>query len=222
MKKYIFLILTLIGSIANVNAQFESGEPFISGSFNTHLFNSKVGDLDQTGFTYSFNLSVGKFVKDKKAVGWSLTNSLMLHKMNKPEYMKPLRSLGFGIRRFVEYYKPLGDKFAVYARPSAGIGYSLGKEYSGTGTVLLYETSSHEVSLSAGLEGGIAWRFSPKWAVYGSVAFADLINLSTSFDRKEYTNGLLDERRNAFDYNFSPTASFGQIGLGLRYFFGKK
>lgn len=224
MKKYIFMLLACVGFVSSASAQFESGESFISGSFHTDLQRNrhKSSDLNQTSFAHSLNISVGKFVKENKAVGWSFSNSLSLFKINEPGYMKPLQSLGFGIARFVEYYKPLGGKFAIYARPSIGVGYTLSKQYSGTGDVLIFEDTNNRISLNASLEAGLAWRFATKWALYGSVAFSNPISVSTSFNRRKYTDGLLDQRGNSFDYNFNPAASSGQIGLGLRYFCGKK
>lgn len=224
MKKYIILFLALISFVSETKAQFESGESFVSGNFQSYLQRdrSNSADLKETSFTNSLTISVGKFVKDNKAVGWSLSNSLSLYDLNKAEYLKPLRSLGFSLSRFVEYYKPLGGKFAVYARPSIGVGYILSKEYSGTGTLLIYESTSNTVSLGIGLEAGVAWRFSPKWALYGSFAVSNPISISTSFGNRKYTDGSIEERRNGFEYNFRPTASSGQVGLGLRYFCGKK
>lgn len=224
MKKYIILFLALVCIVSHADAQFESGESFLSGSFHTDLGRSRSNSADftQSNFRYNLNLSVGKFVKDNKAVGWSLSNNLSLQNVNKSEYIKPLQNLGFGLSRFVEYYKPLGGKFAVYVRPSVGIGYSLSKEYSGTGTLLIYEVTRNRVSLSAGLEAGLAWRFDSKWAMYGSVAFSNPISVSTSFNHQKYPDGALNQKGTSLEYNFNPMASYGQIGLGLRYFCGKK
>lgn len=224
MKKYVILFLVFVGFVSTSQAQFESGESFVSGSFYTDLQKNKrnTPDINRTSFTSLLSISVGKFVKENKAVGWTFSNNLSLFKLNQPEYIKPLQSLGFGVGRFVEYYKPLAGKFAVYARPGIGIGYSLSKEYSGTGDLLIYEATNNRISLNTSLEAGLAWRFATKWALYGSVAFSNPVSVSTSFNRRKYTDGLLDQRGNSFDYNFNPTASSGQIGLGLRYFCGKK
>lgn len=224
MKKYIILFLALVCIVSHADAQFESGESFLSGSFHTDLGRSRnnSADFTQSNFRYAVNISVGRFVRDNKAVGWSLSNSLSLHSVNKAEYMKPLQSLGFGISRFVEYYKPLGGKFAVYVRPSINVFYTLNKEYSGTETLLIYEVTRNKVSLGAGLEAGLAWRFGTKWAMYGSVAFSNPISVSTSLNHQKYTDGALDQKGTSFEYNFNPMASSGQIGLGLRYFCGKK
>lgn len=224
MKKYIILFLAVVGFLSTANAQFDLGESFVSGSYYTSLQRDRANsaDVTQTSFSNSLSISVGKFVKDNKAIGWSLAHSLSLYKVNQSGYMKPLQNLSFGILRFVEYYKPLGGKFAIYARPSIGIGYNLGKQYSGTGDILIFEDTSNKVSLNVGLETGLAWRFGSKWALYGSVAFSNPVSISTSFNKREYADGTLSQKETEFAYNFNPAASSGQIGLGFRYFCGKK
>jgi hypothetical protein len=224
-----FLLIIFLTNIAT--AQFQSGESFVSGSFFNNL--NSVSRTDNTprfnAYNHYINLSVGKFVRDNRALGWGLTHSLSTAS-NSALQPEPtlLRDVSFGIERFAEYYKSLNDKFALYARPALNLGYAFKNSNAVEQNLVVYESKINTISISAGISAGVVWRVSPKWALYGGFAFLNPISIGYEFSETEnfqnkYPNGEnVKSTGNAVTYAFSPNLSSGSIGLGFRYFYGGK
>src|SRR5215217_8471718 len=93
-----FILLVIFSNIAT--AQFKTGESFISGAFYNNLTNvtEKGNYPGSSAYNHYINLSVGKFVRDNRALGWGLTHSLITESNTsyRPE-PAPLKELSFGI-----------------------------------------------------------------------------------------------------------------------------
>ncbi|WP_254561273.1 outer membrane beta-barrel protein [Dyadobacter diqingensis] len=230
MKK-IFIMIFAFLFCTTAKAQFETGDTFIGGGFYNTFSNFKSQNLNSSATTYGHNINVawGTFVKDNKAVGWGINHTLSLQKLKEFNVdPRRLRNFGIGGERFWEFYKPLSSKFSVYVRPSLSLTYNLTNEYSLINDKLTDETRLNKVTVGASLGAGIVWRVTPKWALYGSFAFANPINISTGFGEIEsYTRVSaggenLKTKKTLFDYQFSPSFQTGSIGLGFRYFFARR
>lgn len=224
-----FTLLFFLGTIAK--AQFQAGEKFISGSFYNGLNNVKARKEDPAlnSYNHYINISFGKFVQNNKALGWGITHRLVYEKYRQLDIVPtPLREIGFGIERFVEYYKPLNDKFALYARPSANLGYTLTNTYQAENNKVYYESKTNSLALGLSLSAGITWRISQKWALQGGFAFINPVSISYGFGSTEYyqqqnpNGGNVESKGSVFKYSFAPELSSGSIGLGFRYFYGVK
>ncbi|GAB3175329.1 hypothetical protein [Telluribacter humicola] len=234
MKKYTFFILLgvclLAGTVAQ--AQFQSGQRFISGTadLSTNRYSEQT-DL-QYIYSHSMHFSVGRFTRDNRAMGWSFSNALSIYKSG--QFVPEARALGylsFGIGRFVEYYQPLGRKFALYGRPSVGVGYNLQNQFSVASAptiagkwVLFNQVQRHTFSLDVSLSGGIMWRFAEKWALQGSVAGISPLGLGFSRsidDRYGLAPNTQKEKisQTQLGFNLRTELNTGSIGLGLRYFY---
>lgn len=224
-----FLLLILFSHIAA--AQFQAGESFISGGFYNNLVNVNETRTNSgmNSYNHYISLSMGKFVRDNRALGWGLTHRLVTesNSLFRPEPAQ-LKELGFGIERFAEFYKPLGEKFALYVRPSLDLGYSLKNNNAISDNQLVYESKVNSIDLSAGISAGVTWRFSPKWAIQGSFALLNPISIGYGFSKTEYFQNKYPNGENvkyevnSITYAFSPGISSGSIGLGFRYFYGGK
>ncbi|KQS33547.1 hypothetical protein [Dyadobacter sp. Leaf189] len=224
-----FLLLVLLNHIAT--AQFQAGESFISGSFYNNLNNvrQKGSEPNTNAYNHYINISLGKFTKDNRATGWGLTHSLNIQSNS---YYKPdpntLGELSLGVERFAEFYKSVGEKFALYARPALNLGYQFKTNNAVNNNELVYESKINSINLSAGISAGVIWRLSPKWAVEGGFAFLNPISISYGFTTTEYFQNKYPNGENVkyeghgINYFFSPNISSGSIGLGLRYFYGLK
>ncbi|SEI44036.1 hypothetical protein SAMN05216327_101588 [Dyadobacter sp. SG02] len=222
------LIVAFAMTHSLVTAQFKEGESFIGGAFNVNLFDSKSKDTDSRYNVYGHNIdvSLGKFRSSTKAVGWTLSHNLATQKIKSLTFEpKPLNSLGFGISRFWEFYKPLNDKFSLYVRPRIGLGYNLENTFENANGIITTETRIHSISLAASVGAGIAWRIAPKWAIYGGFAFSNPLDVSFGFGRqRDVANPRPDgqypqSNLRGFSYRFAPELSSGSIGLGFRYFY---
>lgn len=227
MKKILTVLIVLF--ICNTaKAQFEQGQSFIGGTFFNYLRNYKNLGQDATTITYSHNMevSLGKFVKTNKAVGWTVTHNLATQKLvNFDINPKPVNNLGIGAQRFWEFYKPMNEKFALYARPAIGISYNLLNEYRQGGDRITMETRTNKLTLGVSIGAGVAWRITPKWALMGGVAFSNPLNVSASFSKEENftikdSQGQNRKSKNgSVEYQFVPGVSAGGISLGFRYLF---
>ena len=222
-----FVLLPLVSQ-----AQFKAGQIFFQGGFNLSLNNSKYSnsysDSKFGNYAHNINYSSGYFTSKNRAIGWTLNQLLSLAKSRESRSSAPsprtLRSISFSGGRFVEHYKSLSDKFALYVRPGFALTYRLENQdgrQNGNVTYTRYQTNT--VFLSINASAGIAWLVSPKWALYGGVAFANPISLSVGTTDIEstyrtYPNTVSSKNSMTnFDYNLSPSLSSGSISLGFRY-----
>jgi len=226
MKK-IFILFFALMICTQAKAQFTTGQKFIGGSFYTNFNNlkAKYSDLKTNDYDHNIAILLGRFVKDNKAVGWTLRNNLSLANRDGFDMdTKALRNLGVGVDRFLEFHKPIGTKFSVYVSPSVGLTYNLTNTYTTSNDVVIMETQTNKLTVGASLGAGIVWKVAPKWALYGNFAFINPVNISgLRGDTENYLvqssqGGNLKTKTTAFDYSFSPSLSSGSIGLGFRYF----
>lgn len=206
---YNFLIpVVLLLLSLEVQAQFEAGQSFVSGNFSTNIasFKSEATQPSENYFYYNFGVSWGQFTKSNRAAGWGLNSSLAKYtndRLNTPSFQE----LSLGGSRFVEFYKPIAEKLALYLIPSVGLTYS--QENTPNGQTIINQTNT--LILGASLSAGIAWRITPKWALYGSLAFANPISISAgvsnkkNYDRSTPKNSTVESRGSVFDYSFAPS-----------------
>lgn len=221
----------MLGSTETLLAQY-IGKKFISGSAGVNFNNSKPEQADVTNsYGYNFDLSIGKFKTNTKAVGWRLSNTISGGKQNYSYYdgnefvdhkQAGIRNAGVGVGRFWQFYKHFNDQIGIYAGPNIDVGYSYGTEYStSSDNRNLYYAKDHEISLSAGLSAGIYYHFSRKWWVTASLAFSNPIFVDYSFlTTSNITNDTASKQR-VLKYAFSPNFTFPSVGFGLRYFCGR-
>ena len=222
------LIVAFVMVHSLASAQFKEGESFIDGSFYVNVFDNKMKNTD-TGinrYSHNINLSLGRFKSSTFATGWTLSHNLVTQKLKNYNIdPKSLQTLGFGVSRFWEFYKPLNDKFSLYVRPNVGLGYKLDNTFESSNDIILTDTRIHSFSLGASVSGGVAWRLAPKWAIYGGFAFASPLDVTLGFSKKRNMANIRPDgeypQTNArgFSYRFAPDLSSGSIGLGFRYFY---
>lgn len=224
------LLLLLLDN--NAFAQFKEGQSFVAGNFFNYLntFKSKNPNAGVDHYTHNLGFSFGKFTKDNRAAGWGITQSLIIENYdNMSVDPRALRELGFGMERFWEFYKPiLADKIALYARPILGLSYTHNGAWEQLDGALSLEKRTNTVMLGVSLAVGLAWRVTPRWALYGSFAFYNPANVAYSFgDTENYLaqnpggENVVD-KTSGFKYSLSPELSAGTVGLGFRYIYGGK
>lgn len=232
----IFQILPVLILLSGITkAQFNTGERFVAGGFGISLTDNKyrpnvntMGDLGQ--YNHNIEISLGHFMSNSKAVGWTLSQSLSL--INYGDWTRPypeprtLQSIGVGVNRFVEYYKPISEKLALYLSPSLGLNYQLQNQNSAqNGDIVLIRTQANTLTLGINLSAGIAWRLASRWALYGGFAFANPVSISYGWQNSEFYRQSSPQTADTnsegsfFKYNFSPSLSSGGIALGFRYFY---
>jgi hypothetical protein len=226
MKQLAITLLLALSSAPFALAQFTTGQSFVSGAIDLTATSFKSDPQNESSDYYGYNAfaSLGTFTGENRAVGWGFQHSLVINKIS---YLDPqprlLRNIGFGADRFVEFYQPIISQLSLYLRPSVGLFYSLQNQYNVNSTNSVDQTQRHTLSLGANLSAGLAWRFAPKWALYGSFAFLNPIQVSAGLSSTEdYRSQIPDSRDRSFTYRLSPTLSSGSINLGFRYIYDKK
>lgn len=225
MKIQFILVWFIIGLVWDANAQFEAGESFVSGSFHSGFHSNSYTSAGKIQSSFEqYSLESGKFLNSNRTIGWRLSAGLdSFTQTELPYKVESPRILDLGVGRFAEFYKTFSDKLGIYVKPSVGIDYKLSKDYFGDATTLFNETVSNYVDLGGRIEGGMAWRVSPKWAVIGTVAFLNPLRISASFSKTSYFDeDPYEVRERSFRYNFDPTESTLQLSIGLRYVYRKK
>ncbi len=227
---YNFLVLTaLLILSADVKAQFEAGQSFVSGDFSTNINRFQYIDSQPTQGVFNYNIGVswGQFTQANRSSGWELSHALSTQKSTYlPPNIPSLQQVSFGGSRFIEFYKPLSEKFALYLSPSIGLTYILQNNVNQQNTEgSYYVNQTNTLILGASLRAGIAWRITPKWALYGNFASTNPINISGGVSNTKHYNvntpvgAPVESKGSAFGYNFTPNLNTGSIGLGFRYFY---
>ncbi len=131
--------------------------------------------------------------------------------------------MAFGVGRFWQYYKHFNEKFGIFAGPDVNVGYSHGNEYSvSQDNTDLIRTKSDKIMLYAGLSAGLYYRFSERWWVTGSLAFASPVSLDYAFVDTSSERQPEEFKSREFKYRFSPVLNLPSVGLGVRFFPGAK
>lgn len=230
----LLLFATFLLFPALTMAQFKTGQIFFAGgasfSLNDTRYQNQGFNPDRKFGAYNHNIdySSGYFTDNNRAIGWTLGQSLSLTNFGELRgtnpYPRTLRSIGFSAGRFVEHYKSLSDKFALYVRPGFSLGYRLQNEDGQQSSNVYYtKLQTNTVTLGINVSGGLAWLVSPKWALYGGFAFANPISISAGWKNvATIVNSRPGGRANDtssgfFNYNFTPSLNSGSINLGFRY-----
>lgn len=208
------------------------GKRFISGTagINFNNYNPNVANATN-GYGYNFNIAVGKFKTNTKAVGWNLTSSLsggktnytILSEVNLPIDIQRngINSVGVGVGRFWQYYKHFNNKTGIFAGPHINLSFSNSKTYErGAEAKYLSETKTNAIQVSAGLTAGAYYHFSDKWWITASLAFSNPVSVNYSFiSKSDSPANITDENKSTqLNYTFAPRFTFPNVGIGLRYF----
>ena len=234
MRNFLILSAFMLFPVL-LKAQFKTGQIFFEGgasfSLNDTKFQDRYGsnpDSRYGNYNHNISYSSGYFTAENRAIGWTLSQSLSLTRFGNSGSTvaspRTLRGMSFSGGRFVEHYKSLSDKFALYIRPGFGLTYQLQNQdgqQNGNVTYTQYQTNTF--FLGVNVSAGVAWLVSPKWALYGGVAFANPINISAGWTNiasvsNNYPGGGANETNGSFfNYNFTPSLYSGSISLGFRY-----
>lgn len=236
MKKTLLLTsLMLVCSISYLFAQMEN-KHFISGTAGINFTNSNPdASRSANNYGYNFNIGIGKFKTNSKAVGWQINSSLGAGKTNysimsnNSELINVqkngINDVGIGVGRFWQYYKHFNDKIGLFAGPDIDLAYTNSRKYElGSDNTYLAEIKTNMIQLSAGLSAGIYYHFSEKWWVTASLAFSNPISVNYSFATTSGSpaNNMDDSyETNQLNYSFSPNFTFPSVGFGLRYFYNR-
>ena len=235
MKNIFFIIFTvLLISCGQLKAQFE-GKQFVSGSAGLNFGNTNPSTAKATnGYGYNFNVDIGKFKTNTKAVGWRISSSLgggksiynLYNNGSLTEYEKDgIKSFSAGVGRFWQFYKQFNDKIGIFGGPNVDLSFSNSRQYETSSDAnFLFENKANTISISAGLSAGLYYRFSEKWWVNASLAFASPFSVGYSFlhsNVESQNEGNLPNDSGQLNYSFSPTLTFPSVGFGLRYFYNR-
>ncbi len=151
MKKIILTFFVTVLTAGLINAQFNTGDKFASGSthFSTGFSSQKDKNDNFTsdptkGFFISFNTKAGYFIEQHFAVGASLNLSNSSSKLNDTKYSNSSVMVG----PIVRYYTGSYESISPFAEVAAAIGSSSSKSVFDNETTKSKSTSTE---LSAGV-----------------------------------------------------------------------
>ncbi len=221
----IWAVITVVLLSTSSKAQFVSGQRFVEGGYTVLIggLSSIDPNSSRTGGYYSHGVGVmwGSFSRDNKATGWRIGQGMGFSKV--PDYQPSApQLLNFNLsgERFVEYYTSLHPKVALFARPSVGLTCGLQNTYGSDPNEkqLFRETQRHSISLGLNFSAGLAWRFAPKWMLYGIFSIKNPVDVSVV----RINNESKGTKSNSVDFNFSPELNTGNVGFGFRYFYDRR
>ena len=134
MKRYILYVLILaLGTASTAFAQLE-GKKFISGSAALGFSNQNpVNNRSENGYSYNFNIGLGKFKTATKTGEWTILSSLGGGKnyLETPTQSVPRK----GISNFAlgggynwNFYKHFSDKFGIFGGPGLILKYAYARK----------------------------------------------------------------------------------------------
>jgi hypothetical protein len=222
-KSILYLVLLTLGSVSTAFAQLE-GKRFISGSAGLGFNNrNPVNNRSEHGYSYNFNIGLGKFKTATKTGEWTILSSLgggknYLDIPTQSIIRKGIGSFAIGGGYTWNYYKHFSDKFGVFGGPGLTLRYAYSKITDSSGENI-YEQKSNEVAVSFQLAAGAYYALNERWWLIGSLAFSNPATVSYVFGKAESLTSDAESKNSGFHYKFSPSLNFPSVGLGLRYFF---
>lgn len=233
MKNILFLTIILLTSCTELLfAQFEDKQ-FLSGSAGINFGSINSKNVNSTNsYGYNFDVSIGRFKTNTKAVGWRLSNSLGGGKnlyttydgtgLPKEYDKSGINNISVGVGRFWQFYKHFNDKIGIFGGPGIDLTFSKVHGYEvSSDNRYISENKSDKIQFSVGLSAGLYYRFSEKWWVTGSIAFSNPIALDYSFLSFNNLNDDNKYKSQQLNYSLSPNFTFPSVGFGLRYFYNR-
>lgn len=198
-----------------------TGKKFISGSADLTIYNNNPKSSSAySSYGYSVDISLGKFVTETRVNGWSFSNSLLASKSFYYDYTNgqenkknQLNSIGFGVGKFLHFYKHFNNKLGIYGGPGINANYMISKSFAN----YLDEKSNHYVSLNLGVSGSMYYQLSNRWWIQASLAYANPISIGYEVVNNYGGTNEGWSKANSFKYNFTPNLTLPSVGLGLRY-----
>jgi hypothetical protein len=210
-----------------------AGRHFVSGANSMEFATNDRKWLEgtQSSGTLSADLSVGKFVTDQKATGWTLRGGLMLRKTTKEEKDQYLWSgedngiTGFhaGLGKFWQHYKHVNEHWGFYGGPAVQATVDVRNEYSLTSETHYLHRRTSAIRLGLTLSAGAYYKLSEKCWLNASLAFINPLAIALEKQQDNTYEGssrqLLGESttRN-FYYQLKPDLYMPSVGLGFTYF----
>ena len=202
-------------------------------SLSTNLSNRSYKFLntnssDNTGYIsdLALNFSLGNFTKNGNANIFTLGLKNGNSEYDKLRANESSWKVSFAYAR--EKYKMLSNKIAIYGGLESNIFYEntfkKGQD-SFNSVVLKNESNITEIGVSMKAYPGIIYFINSRWAVNATIGSLTLFSISNKKNNASgdygdngiiYTSYSTDSN---FTYNFNPSFSISNSGVGIRYFF---
>ena len=213
MTRIILSIIILISISTVANAQFTKGSAVLGGtfSFGSNKNMSDVTPEKSSTSSGSFNVSLGKAIRENSLLGIFITYQYNSREYNMGYAPGKDNSNGYGIGLFYRIYKNLGKEFYLFGEVGGG--------YQGSGSNS-YDSSGNKTSTGNTYGGqiylypGVAYKVSRKFFI--ELSIPQLFNAAYSHGNTK--SGGVNSSSSDFFYvdanlNSNPLSN---IGIGFR------
>jgi hypothetical protein len=210
MKKLNLLLLgVLIISVAN--AQFKTGDKYLSGSFS---FNG--GKTEQSSTNKQFNIGIAptftKFKSDKKASGFKLFAGYGESKNSSGSNTQSTDQLNLGAGIFSQNYFPLGHNFYFFIEKGLMADYTWSKTKESAFAANKITSTGYSASLY--LKPGFGYKVTDRLII--NLNFMNFATLSYGHSNNETSFGGITSTTKSNSFGLSSglsNASLGDLGI---------
>jgi hypothetical protein len=203
MKKIIFTLFILGGSIAGLNAQTK-GTNTISLGVSTLSSESTAGPFKSTNDATLLSVGLGHFIKDNAKIGVSFSYST--EKNTSSAGSAPLKGKGYLGGLSYQHYYPLFSKFYAFAGASATYAYQK-TDLSLTSTVT-------EDTYSAGGFGGLTYFVSRHFAFE-----TNLLAATVGYQKSKEHNSSSSMVTTTRLFDLTTTGFITNLGFSIQFLF---
>lgn len=212
MKNKILTAIAVMGSLCGY-AQTKGTNAVgfgINSQTNKYQYKDASG-ADRTNETKfnSYSLGYGFFIKDNAKLGVDLNYGKQENNYEASTSGNKTKTYGFGVN--YQYYYPLIKKLYAYAGGNVSYSYS-STEYDST------DSEDYKGNMySAGVQGGITWFVSKRFALETS-----LLSAAATYSKVERTSGsavVQGLKNSATNFNLSSTGSLNNLGFKVYLLF---
>ena len=226
MKNAFLTLLFLFAITLSAHSQISKGTWLLGGdlSFGSNSSTNSVVNTPTTQSNY-FNLTprVGWFISNNLVIGLSPSYSSGSQKTTGNNAGTTTTS-GFAIAPFVRYYKPLNEKWAIFAEFNGiGVNFSSSK-FEGNNAPNIIETSSQGYSLGIFVRPGVTYFISPKVGIEASLGSLGYGFSHTKTKGKNTNQQPLEQEMvyNSSSGGINLSAALQNISLGIHIYLSGK
>jgi hypothetical protein len=226
MKNAFFTLLFFFAITFSAQSQINKGTWLLGGDLSlgsSSSTNSLVNAPSNQSNYFNMTPRIGWFISNNLVIGLSPRYSSSFHKTTSNNAGNTT-STGYSIAPFVRYYKPLNEKWAIFAEfDGIGLNFSSSK-YEGDNDPNVIENSSQGYSLGIFVKPGVTYFISPKVGIEASLGSLGYGFFHTKVKSKNNNQQPLEQEtvNNSSSGGINLGAALQNISLGIHIYLSGK
>jgi len=211
MRK-IYLAALAVCFFTVANAQFSSGDKYLTGGFSLNNSKSESPSSTQKQFGIGFSPAFIQFKSDKKAAGFRIQANYGRNRNTSGTNYQNQDIYGVGAGVFSQNYFRLGKGFYFFIEKGIGVNYANSKTTQSAFAVNTIKSNAYSGNIY--LKPGVGYKLTNRLLV--NLDFSNILSLSYTHQKNETTTGTVTTSDKSNGVNFSSSlnnTSLGNLGI---------